>query len=214
MAPRELAARFAMAAALLSMPGCANNVPAPNLAAASVPAYENPMLVAVADRDLLWHALVDVVDDYFTIDREEPVRLVGEVLTEGRIDTFAEGGSTYFEPWRLDAANSYEKWEGTLQSIRRLATVRVLPSANGFFVEVAVFKELEDVPRPDRSTTAQATFRNDNSLLRPTQPVGERITSAGWIPLGRDAALEQRMLDQLRMRLAVPSPPLYPPIRS
>jgi hypothetical protein len=37
---------------------------------------------------------VDAVDDYFRIEREERVRLIGGVLTEGRIDTFPITGST------------------------------------------------------------------------------------------------------------------------
>jgi hypothetical protein len=182
--------------------------PAP-YAAPAIAAHENPALIQVADRDLLWDALVDVVDDYFTVDREERVRQVGDVLTEGRIETFPEVGSTFLEPWRLDAATSFEKLEGTLQSIRRQTVARVMPAENGYFVEIAVFKELEDVPRPDRSTAAQATFHYDNSLQRIPQPAGDRVTAIGWIPLGRDAALERQMLDDLRVRLAAPSQRIF-----
>jgi hypothetical protein len=182
--------------------GCAVN-PAP-LPPAAATLSENPALVPVADRDLLWITAVDVLDDYFTIDREEPVRQLGEVLTEGRIDTFPQIGSTIFEPWRGDSANSYEKIESTLQSIRRQAVVRVVPASGGFLIDVAVFKELEDVPRPERSTVGQATLRHDNSLDRSALPVGERLTSAGWIPVGRDIALEQQILCQLKARLGVP----------
>lgn len=192
----------------MALAGCTLG-PAPY---ATLPAYDNPALFAIADRDFLWDSLVDVVDDHFTINHEERPRLVGEVLTEGHLDTFPEVGSTLLEPWRLDAVNRYEKWEGTLQSVRRQALVNVLPAASGYYVEVVVFKELEDVPRPDRATVGQATFRNDNSVQRDTHPlVLDRVTSAGWIPLGRDAALEQQMLDQLYVRLAIPSRPLSPP---
>ena len=64
---------------------------------------------------------VDAVDDYFRIEREERVRLIGGVLTEGRIDTFPIIGSTIFEPWRKDSTPGYEKVHATLQSIRRRA---------------------------------------------------------------------------------------------
>jgi hypothetical protein len=157
-----------------------------------------------ADRDLLWQHLVDVVDDYFTIDREEPVRLIGNVLTEGRIDTFPEIGSTYFEPWRQDSANGYEKLESTLQTIRRQATVRVIPTAGGYLADVVVFKELEDLARPEHATTGAATLRHDTSLDRVAAPLGEQPLTQGWIPLGRDVALEQRILVQLRNRLGIP----------
>ncbi|MCH2398661.1 MAG: hypothetical protein MK364_06105, partial [Pirellulales bacterium] len=48
---------------------------------------ENPLFVGVTDRDLLWNQLVDSIDTYFDIEREEQVKLAGEILTEGRIET-------------------------------------------------------------------------------------------------------------------------------
>jgi hypothetical protein len=189
------------------------DIPGPNAAPVIPIASENPALLPNLDRDLLWQHLVDVVDDYFTIDREEPVRLIGNVLTEGRIDTFAEIGSTYFEPWRQDSSNSYEKLESTLQTIRRQATVRVIPAAGGYLADVTVFKELEDLAQPEHATTGAATLRHDTSLDRVAQPLGEQPLQKGWIPLGRDIALEQRMLVQLRNRLGVPAAPLSPGMR-
>ena len=64
---------------------------------------ENPLFVPPMDRELLWNQTVDAVDDYFRIEREERVRLIGGVLTEGRIDTFPTIGSTILEPWRRDS---------------------------------------------------------------------------------------------------------------
>jgi hypothetical protein len=193
--------------------GCAVDIPGPTAAQVIPIASENPALLPNLDRDLLWQHLVDVVDDYFTIDREEPVRLIGNVLTEGRIDTFPEIGSTYFEPWRRDSANSYEKLESTLQTIRRQATVRVIPTAGGYLADVTVFKELEDLARPEHATTGAATLRHDTSLDRVVQPIGDQPVLKGWIPLGRDLALEQRILAQLRNRLGVPAAPLSPGTR-
>jgi hypothetical protein len=129
------------------------------------------------------------------------VRLVGDVLIEGRIDTYPVDGSTLFEPWRHDSADSYEKLESTLQSIRRRAIVRVIPDQGGFLVDVAVFKELEDVRRPERATAGAATFRNDQSLERFTEPVGGQSPTAGWIPRGRDPVLEQEIIAKLQTRL-------------
>src|SRR5271167_2776179 len=52
------------------------------------PPQSNPAFVPVMDRDLVWDQVVDVVDNYFQIAREERVRLVGDLLTEGRLDTY------------------------------------------------------------------------------------------------------------------------------
>jgi hypothetical protein len=202
-----------VAAGMIAGAGCTLDIPGQPLAPPIPVASDNPAVLPAVDRDLLWQHLVDVVDDHFTIDREEQVRQIGDVITEGRIDTFPEVGSTYFEPWRRDSANSYEKLESTLQTIRRQCVVRVIPTASGYLVDLAVFKELEDLARPEMATAGAATLRHDTSLERVVQPVGDQPFVRGWIPLGRDVALEQRMLLHLRNRLAVPTQPLMPATR-
>jgi hypothetical protein len=76
--------------------------------------------------------------------------------------------------------------------------VRVIPDQSGFLIDVAVFKELEDVLRPERATAGAATFRNDASLERFTEPVGGQAPTQGWIPKGRDTALEQAIIEELQ----------------
>ena len=104
------------------------------------------MLVPPIDRDVFWDQLVVVVDRYFDIEREDRVRLVDNMLTLGRIDTVPEAGATLLEPWRHDSVNFYERLESTYQTIRRRALVQVVPTENGYLVDVAVYKELEDLP--------------------------------------------------------------------
>ncbi len=171
--------------------------------------------VPVTNPDWAWDQIVDVVDDYFQIASEDRVKQVADVMTEGRIDTFPVTGATIFEPWRKDSANLHERWECTLQSIQRRASVRVIPDATGYLVDVSVWKELEDVPKPIHANTGAATFRYDTSLQRdtefdpdpnripgdPARPVGPRTPTAGWIYLGRDPALEQEMLAKIRAKL-------------
>jgi hypothetical protein len=143
------------------------------------------------------------VDDYFRIEREERVRLIGGVLTEGRIDTFPITGSTIFEPWRRDSTPGYEKFHATFQSIRRRALVRVIPTDGGYLLDVAVQKELEDLDKPEHATAGGATLRHDGSLVRQEGASGRYSATLGWIPLGRDVTLEQRILADLRARLDV-----------
>ena len=159
--------------------------------------HDNPVFLPVTDHEFVWETMVDVVDDYFQIKQEEPGRLLGNVLTEGRLDTLPAVGSTIFEPWRRDSASRYEKLQSTLQSIRRHAVVRVVPAEGGHLVDVAVYKELEDVVEPQNPSAGTATFRHDSSLTRVVNPVGSQEINAGWIPKGRDTALEQRILGQL-----------------
>ncbi len=163
----------------------------------------NPMPVGHVDHQLLWQAVVDTVDDYFRIRREEPVRRFGNVLTEGQLETYPLVSATILEPWRRDTVTRYDRWEATLQSMRRWAQVRVIPAGEGFQVEVVVYKELEDVRRPEFSTASDAAFPHTGALQRLVEPLNEQPIHQGWIPQGRDTALEQEILRQLRRRLGV-----------
>jgi hypothetical protein len=167
---------------------------------------ENPFFTPIADREFLWSQIVDTIDDYFKIQREQRVRAVGGELIPGRIDTFPTVGATLFEPWRRDSTPGFERLHSTLQTVRRRAQVAVTPTEGGYFVEVAVFKELEDLERPEHATVAASASPHDGSLV-PTEPaaVGTAAT-LGWIPMGRDLSLEQQILREVRGRLADGAP--------
>jgi hypothetical protein len=165
------------------------------------PPLQNPLFVPLVDREFLWSQVVDTVDDYFRIQREERLRQVGEVLLEGRLDTFPLDGATILEPWRKDSTPGFEKLHSTLQTVRRRATVRVMPADNGFLIEVAVFKELEDLTGPERATASRAAVQNDASLDSPRDRSAPHQPAVVWIPLGRDISLEQQMLTRIRARL-------------
>jgi hypothetical protein len=162
--------------------------------------YNNPTVVPHGDPLHVWEQVVDVVDDYFPIEREDPVRLYGDTLTEGRIDTFPTVSRTILEPWRKDVVGREQVMESTLQSMRRRAVVRVVPGEPGYFIEVAVYKELEDILRPEQATSGTSTFRYDTSLTRVVNPIGAQAVSEGWIPQGRDPQLEQRILADIQQR--------------
>jgi hypothetical protein len=189
--------------------------PANGLAVAGPPAgvavIENPLFVPIADHDFVWDEVVDEVDDYFKISLEDRVRVVGNVLTEGRIETYPTAGATFLEPWRRDAASHYEKMLSTLQSVRRHAVVRVAPTEGGYSIEVAVFKELEDVSRPEHATVGTTGLRHDGSLVRVDLDTEASPTTLGWIPQGRDTALEQRIVNRLRDRFTDQQPPSLVP---
>ncbi len=146
--------------------------------------YPNPVLIPITDPQCAWEAVADVIDEYFKIEHEEPVRQIGDMLTEGRLTTFPQVSPTLLEPWRRDTAGEYERLENTLQTMRRYAVVRVLPAEGGHWVDVAVFKELEDLPRPEHASAGAATFRYDSSFTRVINPLtGEQVT-LNWIPEG------------------------------
>jgi hypothetical protein len=175
------------------------------------PAGSSQIHVSAANRDWTWEQIVDAVDDYFRIERERQVQLVGDVMTEGRIDTFPQIGATLLEPHRRDSVGRYNRWESTFQTIRRRGTVRVIPDATGYVVDVVVEKDLEDLPRPEQSTAGAPSFRNDDSMARtPVEQVSRTRLAGNWILIGRDPALEQRILGDIQSRLNV-QPAVYAP---
>ena len=183
--------------------------PSINAPAAVVDADDSSRIhVPVADRDWTWEQIVDAVDDYFRIERERNVQLVGDILTEGRIDTYPLIGATIVEPHRRDSVGRYNRWESTFQTIRRRGTVRVIPDATGYLVDVTVEKDLEDLPRPEHSTAGPASFRNDSSLAsKAGDEVSRTELASHWILVGRDPPLEQRILADIQARLTgLPAP--------
>jgi hypothetical protein len=166
----------------------------------------NPIAVPVADELFAWDQIADVVSDYFTIAREQQARRSGEAVMEGFIETAPQVGATWLEPHRRDSVGNFNRWESTLQTIRRRALVRVIPDAAGYLVEVIVEKELEDLPKPEHATAGAATFRNDSSLpSRRLEQVNHTRSSPRWISLGRDPLLEQRILCDIHARLGAVS---------
>jgi len=160
--------------------------------------------IPVANRDWTWEQIVDTVDDYFRIERERQVQLVGDVLTEGRIDVHPQIGATLPEFHRRDSVGRYNRWESTFQTIRRRATIRVMPDATGYLVDVLVEKDLEDLPRPENSTAGAATFRNDSSLpSTAAEAVSRTRLASNWIFIGRDPELEHAIIADLQSRLVV-----------
>ena len=175
----------------------------------------NPLFVPVQNHEVAWRQIVDVLDDYFQISREEAVQQVGGLLTEGRIETKPLGGGTLVEPHRRDSVGRFSRWESTFQTIRRQAVARIVPTQGGYLVDLSVQKEREELPHPENSTVGFATFRSDSSLPSRRSKRNSELyrskLSDHWTPLGRDVALEQRILSEIRERLDVtPSGVVYP----
>ena len=205
--------RSAIAAGMIAaaLGGCASppawtdapQCPPPAAPAGTLAAgYANPIFVPIADPQCAWETVEGVVSAYFRIEHEEPIRLVGNEAMTGTIISVPEVSPTIFEPWRHDTVDSEQRLENTLQSMRRRAVVQVtpVPGQAGCMVNVQVFKELENVVKPEHATAGAATLRYDSTLTRVENPVaGEQIT-LNWIPRGRDASMEQYIIGDLLSR--------------
>ena len=181
-----------------NVPGLSNVTPEPN-----------PMFVESSNHDYVWERIVDTVNDYFEIEREAPIRVYGSLaseVTEGRIDTRPQIAPTYLEPWFQNSVTQEERLVNTCQTVRHSATVRVVPENNGFLIFVSVYKELENLQRPLGANTGAAGFTQVNAINTITNIGSDAPTSYGWIPIGRDSSLEQRIL--LKIRHNISNPPM------
>lgn len=185
--------------------------------AKSVP---NPVRVPPMKDGYLWDQVTDTVDDFFPILKQQPVAASGGIIVDGRLETKYQIGNSLFEPWRKDSTEGFERLQSTLQSIRRRAIVTVRPAVNqagidlgpgysqtfadGYIIEVVVTKDIEDVDRPIGRTGAAEVKRHDGTIVRQEDRVDDTPITLGWISLGRDQTLEQRILQQILGRIQTP----------
>jgi hypothetical protein len=158
------------------------------------PPASNPLVVPSSDFETVWKESVAVLDEYFEIASEN--RLAGTILTQPK------AGATLLEPWSGDSVTLKARFESTIQTIRRYGRIAVNPApGGGYLVKVEVFKELEDLGKPDRQAAGRAVFANDFPVNRTYEIVGPVPLPLQWIPRGRDVQLEQVILERLRYRL-------------
>lgn len=173
--------------------GCLSVPPAAN----PLPAGENPAVVMPSRPDPAAYAKVfettlDVLDDYFDIATSD--RYSGQIETEPLVAP----GLVQF--WRRGSPDPRERLLASLQTIRyRCKTLITAGPAGGYLVQVEVYKELEDLqPRPLRAIAGSATFLSNATVERQFDIIDPQVVDTQWVPLGREAALEQRILRRIQ----------------
>jgi len=161
----------------------------------------NPLELPPAPDDFVWSQVVDSVDDYFRIAREQPVLNSGGLVSDGRLETVYKVGSSLAQPWNKDSTPGFERLQASLQSIRRKAIVTVRPQGAAYVIEVVVQKDLEDTDRTQFATETTLSRRHDGTLIRERDRIDAGPQTLGWIPLGRDASLEQAILADIFGRI-------------
>jgi hypothetical protein len=155
------------------------------------PVVPNPLLVPAGDFEVVWNRTVATLDRFFDVASEN--RLTRRIVTNPKV------GATVLEPWDGDSVGFRERLESTLQSIHRFAVATVTDApGGGYLVRIEVYKELEDMIKPERQQGGLAVFPNDFPINRTREVIGPVPLPSGWIPRGRDPKLEQKMLHRLR----------------
>ncbi|MBX3422321.1 MAG: hypothetical protein KF752_12280 [Pirellulaceae bacterium] len=169
----------------------------------------NPSRVGPHDPEFLWLQVVDAVDDHFRIQSEQWVRRDQDGWLEGRLTTYPEVSGTSLEPWRREASRGIERLQSTIQTIRRTATVRVIPEESGYVIDVTVLKEQEDVDQAQASTAGSSAQRHDGTIVRNENQQRQLPVTLGWFEIGRDADLEQRIMAGILGRISNVQPPKH-----
>ena len=164
----------------------------------------NPLQLPPAEDDFVWSQVVDAVDDYFRIAREQPVQNSDGIVLDGRIETTYQIGASLLEPWRKDSTAGFERLQSTLQSIRRRAIITVRPDGAAYIIEVVVQKDLEDTNRSQSAAESGSITRHDGTIVRQSDAFDDSPITLGWIPLGRDASLEHVILNDIFSRITQP----------
>lgn len=154
---------------------------------------ENPIYVPLGPPSYgqVFERALDVIDDYYEIAYANRY--------DGRIETFRAIAPGLEQPWKPGSPDFDQRLLATFQTIRHRAAVLIQAAEDGgFFVDVKVYKELEDLPRPTRSTAGAASFRSDNTVERQFEVIDPTVYEANWIPIGRDLKLEQVILQRLK----------------
>jgi hypothetical protein len=160
----------------------------------------NPIFVAVnsgnPESDLfVSERAADVLAKYnFELDTSNQL--------EGTLATLYKTGSGVLEPWHRESVGPRNRLESTLQPIRRKVLVHFVRVEGGYLVSVEALKELEDLTSPTPNSPGGSTFPQNYPLRRDLNLVLGQASPSGWIPLGRDAALEQDMLGRLQVAYA------------
>lgn len=153
---------------------------------------ENPIYVPLgpASYGLVFEKCLDVTSDFFEISFSNRY--------DGRIETFPSVAPGLGQPWKPGSPDFRQRLLATCQSVRHRAVVAIQPADDGgFFVDVKVFKELEDLERPMRQTAGSATFRSDSTVERQFEVIDDTVFASNWIPIGRDFHIEQVILQRI-----------------
>lgn len=154
----------------------------------------NPLYVALGPREYgqVFENCLKVLGDYGFVIKESN-------RYDGRIETVPRVAPGLGQFLKSGSPDLYDRLLATTQTYRHRIFMTIQPAdQGGFFIEVAAFRELEDLARPLRSTVGAAIFRNDNTVERQFEVIDPTVYEANWIFKGRDGPLEQELIRRLK----------------
>jgi hypothetical protein len=164
---------------------------------------QNPVYIPLPKKEYgrVFETTLQILFDY-GFEIAESNRYSGNIEAVPRT---APGLFLLFKPGSPDL---YERSLATTQSYRHRVSVILQPADpqgaehGGYFVEFIVRKELEDLPRPVKSTVGGSVFRAESTVDRQPQVIDAGFFETAWIYKGRDQYLEQELIRRFKKALA------------
>jgi hypothetical protein len=156
------------------------------------PVAENPMYLPQGPLSYakVYEHILDVLDGIWEIAYTNRY--------EGRIETFPAIAPGLEQPWKPGSPDFQQRLYAWLQTVRHRCVVLITTADDGgYFIDLKVYKELEDMPLPIRSTAGMATFQNPSTVERQFEVIEPVVIETNWIPIGRDVKLEQVLLSRI-----------------
>lgn len=155
---------------------------------------ENPLYLPQGPQpevyDKIFQKALDIVDDFFEIAYANRY--------EGRIESQPTVAPGLEQPWKPGSPDFQQRLLASLQSIRHRCILLITTAdEGGYYIDVKVLKELEDLPNPMRATAGSASFDLVSTIERQYEVIEQPVYESGWIPIGRDLKLEQVILERL-----------------
>ena len=163
---------------------------------------QNPVYIPLPPNDYgrVYETILQVLGDY-GFEIAETNRYSGHVEAVPRV---APGLLLLLKPGSPDL---YDRFLASLQTYRHRVSV-VIETADpqpadhgGYFVKFIVRKELEDLPRPLRSSVGGAVFRSEHTVERQTEVIDATFFEPNWMNRGRDTAVEQELIRRFKNAL-------------
>lgn len=155
------------------------------------------------DADRLWDASLEVLRRHrFPLDRVD--------RRNGVITTVPVTSQSFFEFWRTDVNTPFDLLEASLRTVRRAAVVEFVPGPDAPDPTVQVTVRRETFATPERQFNNSASTLQIYGSTLPGVQGERRVTSTYdyWIPDGRDAAMEERILTRILARAVVSAEPI------
>jgi hypothetical protein len=189
--------RLLILALLLLLGGCASGPLLDNpalLTPTKLDSPQNPVYVPLS------HEAYNLVfDNVLHVLNDTGFEILESNRYDGHIETLPRTAPGVEQFFKSGSPAISERVIATFQSYRQRASVKIMPAeSGGFFIQVVVLKELEDLPRTMRSLAGSAFFFASNNVDRQLEQVDPTIFEAAWIPKGRDMYLEQDILCRLK----------------